>query len=155
MDRRSHCHTRRTTSGRAGFVSELERITGSGGNNQLPRRVGAYLGFSGSAMSVLVAAIFNVPPLIVIMTAVSVTVGTRAFEFLLSGMKRAERFSGRGVGDGWRTLVLYGVFLTLIAAQILAVRDIGLWWAALIALPAYFIEALLARERLPTRFRSK
>ncbi|GAA2218674.1 hypothetical protein GCM10010413_05500 [Promicromonospora sukumoe] len=136
-------------------MSELERVTGADRSSQLPQRVGAYLSFAGCVIFAPLSALFDVPPLLVVVTVASVTVGPRTFEFILSDVKRAELLRGPGVGDSWRTLVLYGVLLGLITAQILLVRGASLWWAVLIALPVYLVEFLLARERLPDRFRSK
>lgn len=85
---------------------------------------------------------------VVLLTAVSITSGFKTSRYLMSDVPWIRRRARLGVRRTLWMAALAGVFVAVLAVQVVLIRTVGPWPAAAMAPVAFVVEFLLARESL-------
>jgi archaellum biogenesis protein FlaJ (TadC family) len=99
---------------------------------------------------ILVSAILGGPGAgaVVLLTAASITSGFKTSRYLMSDVPWIRRRARLGVRRILWMAALAGVFVAVLAVQVVLIRTVGPWPAAAMAPVAFVVEFLLARESL-------
>lgn len=114
------------------------------------RRAGWMATFGLVCVLILVSAILGGPGAgaVVLLTAASITSGFKTSRYLMSDIPWIRQRAQLGVRRILWMAALAGVFVAVIAAQVVLIRTVGPWPAAAMAPVAFVVEFLLARESL-------
>lgn len=114
------------------------------------RRAGWTATFGLVCVLILVSAILGGPGAgaVVLLTAASITSGFKTSRYLMSDIPWVRQRAQLGVRRILWMAALAGVFVAVIAAQVVLIRTVGPWPAAAMAPVAFVVEFLLARESL-------
>jgi hypothetical protein len=114
------------------------------------RRAGWMATFGLVCVLIPVSAILGGPGAgaVVLLTAASITSGFKTSRYLMSDIPWIRQRAQLGVRRILWMAALAGVFVAVIAAQVVLIRTVGPWPAAAMAPVAFVVEFLLARESL-------
>jgi hypothetical protein len=85
---------------------------------------------------------------VVLLTGASITSGFKTSRFLMSDVLWIRQRARLGVRRTLWMAALAGVFVAVLAVQVVLIRTVGPWPAAAMAPVAFVVEFLLARESL-------